>query len=112
MLSTPAIVKRGPVEAKIYEKLQSLNPFHLEIYNESYKHNVPKDSESHFKLLVVSDSFMSKSPLERHRLVNNILREELKNDIHALSIETKTIAQWTENPSVLKTPNCLGGGGT
>ena len=109
MMSSKVITSRGPVESKILEKLKSLDPFHFEIHNESYKHNVPKGSESHFKLLIVSDLFVSKSPLERHRMVNNVLREELSNDIHALSIETKTIAQWQANPIVAQTPKCLGG---
>lgn len=44
----------GPIETKIRECLQKLSPSHLEVVNESYMHNVPKGSESHFKVLVVS----------------------------------------------------------
>jgi BolA protein len=41
----------GPVQARIQEKLlRDLEPQHLEITNESYKHSVPKGSESHFKV--------------------------------------------------------------
>lgn len=47
-----------PTELAIRKKLQdALNPKHLEILNESYMHNVPKGSETHFKVLVVSDKF-------------------------------------------------------
>lgn len=42
---------KGPIEARIREKLvRELEPRHLEITNESYKHSVPKGSESHFKV--------------------------------------------------------------
>lgn len=48
----------GPIENAIVEALTTnLNPIHIEVVNESYMHNVPKDSESHFKVLVVSEKF-------------------------------------------------------
>jgi stress-induced morphogen len=48
----------GPVATSIYKKLSDLtNPNHLEVINESYMHNVPKGSETHFKVVVVSKTF-------------------------------------------------------
>lgn len=48
----------GPIQIAITETLTSqLNPIHIEVVNESYMHNVPKGSESHFKVLVVSEKF-------------------------------------------------------
>lgn len=48
----------NPIEMKIIEVLtENLNPTHLEVINESYMHNVPKGSETHFKVLVVSNEF-------------------------------------------------------
>jgi len=48
----------GQVEETIRSKLtSSLQPTHLSILNESYMHNVPKGSETHFKVIVVSDKF-------------------------------------------------------
>lgn len=48
----------GPIENAIVEALTTnLNPIHIEVVNESYMHNVPKNSESHFKVLVVSEKF-------------------------------------------------------
>lgn len=47
-----------PIENSIRTKLsQNLNTVHLDIINESYMHNVPKGSETHFKVIVVSDKF-------------------------------------------------------
>nr|CAD7594353.1 unnamed protein product [Timema genevievae] len=49
-----------PVESIIRHKLTScLSPVHLEVINESYMHNAPKGSESHFKVVVVSEKFES-----------------------------------------------------
>lgn len=101
----------GPIGTIIKQKLSTeLLPDFLEIVNESYKHNVPPNSESHFKVLVVSKHFEGKSILDRHRTVNRILSEELKVSIHALSIQALTTEQWQLNPTVHTTPNCLGGG--
>ena len=41
----------GPVQIEMERKLrQAFEPTHLEVVNESYKHCVPKDSETHFKV--------------------------------------------------------------
>lgn len=43
----------APIQASIEEKLsQELTPVHLEVINESFMHNVPKGSETHFKVCV------------------------------------------------------------
>ena len=105
-LATTAVRMEAVIRSKIDE---ALRPIHVELLNESSKHNVPKGSESHFKLLVVSDAFEGKSLIERHRLVNTVLKDELQRGIHALSIQAKTPAQHAANPSVSSTPNCLGG---
>lgn len=100
----------APVETAIRNKINvAFNPVHFDVINESYKHNVPKGSESHFMVLVVSDAFEGKTPIQRHRMVNQVLDEELKNSVHALSIQAKTPAQWEVSPVVNRTPNCLGG---
>jgi BolA protein len=41
--------------------------------------------------------------------VNKVLADELKNSIHALSIQAMTTKQWEADQTVVKTPNCLGG---
>ncbi len=99
------------VQQTIEEKITaSLAPTHLQVVNESYKHNVPAGSESHFKLVIVSGGFEGKSLLQRHQAVNAILQEELKRHIHALSMETLTAGEWQErNGRTAATPPCLGG---
>lgn len=35
----------------------AFNPIYLQVTNESYMHNVAPGSESHFKVVIVSESF-------------------------------------------------------
>jgi len=99
------------VQSGIEKKLiENLNTSHLEVINESNNHNVPAGSESHFKLVLVSDDFEGKNLLARHRLVNKILEDELKNKIHALAMHTYTNSEWQQkNENAPKSPPCLGG---
>lgn len=89
----------------------ALDPAYLEVNNESHMHNVPPGSESHFKLVIVSAEFEGKTLIKRHQAVNGILEKELREDIHALSMETFTAADWEKRGgAVLSSPQCLGGG--
>lgn len=85
-------------------------PTRLEILNESDMHNVPSGSESHFKVVVVSKKFEGKSFVERHQMIYQLLAQELKEKIHALSLQTFTPQEWlVKKGRVAKTPECLGG---
>ena len=99
------------VQANIEQKLaESLNPAHLEVINESHMHNVPPGSESHFKVVIVTDAFDGVSRVRRHQQVNGILATELQDDIHALSMQTMTPDEWTARGGrVMESPECLGG---
>ena len=46
--------------------IKDFNPSVLKIVNESYMHSVPQDSETHFKLVIVSDFFMNISQVKIH----------------------------------------------
>lgn len=94
----------------ITEKLQTLSPEYLEVINESHMHNVPEGSESHFKVVIVSDAFKDKMLIARHRLVNKALEEELNGSIHALALHTMTMEEWFEKGNAPESPPCLGGG--
>ena len=82
------------MQSQIEERLDGLEPLHLEVVNESGNHNVPRGSESHFKVTVVSKQFESMSPIERHRAINSLLKEEMAHSIHALAIHAYTEADW------------------
>ena len=79
------------VEISIREKLMiALEPTRLDVVNESHLHaghsSSPGTGESHFRVLIVSPLFLEKSRIDRHRLVNAALAEELKGSVHALVI--------------------------
>lgn len=100
------------VQAEIERKLaEAVHAQHLEVINESGNHNVPPGSESHFKVVLVSDDFTGKTLVARHRRVNEILAEELAGKIHALAIHTYTAEEWrAQNGNAPMSPPCLGGG--
>jgi BolA protein len=68
-----------------------LEPTRLDVVNESHLHaghaSSPGTGESHFRVLVVSKGFAGKSRLERHRIVNDLLRDELRDGVHALAVK-------------------------
>ena len=79
------------IEEQITKKLlQAFAPVAIEVVNDSHRHTghagSPQTGESHFSVKVVSESFAGKSRVERHRMVNEVLAEELKDRIHALAI--------------------------
>ncbi|PWR00021.1 BolA family protein [Leucothrix pacifica] len=99
------------IQSIIEQKLeQTFSPDYLEVVNESYMHNVPEGSESHFKVTVVSAEFEGQRLIGRHRMVNKTLSEELQT-IHALAIHTLTPDEYFEKAGkVPESPECLGGG--
>ncbi|GAF77947.1 unnamed protein product [marine sediment metagenome] len=95
------------IEQKI---TQVLHPMHLEVLNESNMHNVPPGSESHFKVTVVSEKFEGRMLVNRHRMVNEVLAEELNGKIHALAMHTMTPDEWFEaGGQSADSPQCQGG---
>jgi len=93
------------IELKLKEKL---NPYFLKVENESYMHSVPKGSESHFRIEIVSNHFENKGLLIRHRFINEILSEELSK-IRACSLHTFTEMEWEKkNGKIEKSPTCSG----
>ncbi|XP_071564847.1 bolA-like protein DDB_G0274169 [Temnothorax nylanderi] len=101
-----------PVENSIRGKLEAaLKPLHCDVINESYMHNVPKNSETHFKVVVVSEKFDKQPLIKRHRMINQLLQAELQGGVHALSIVAKTPEQWETSNTVTASPACRGGFG-
>lgn len=64
----------------------AFSPTHLEVHDDSAAHAGHGASGAHVKVVVVSSAFAGKSPLQRHRMVNELFKEELQGPIHALQI--------------------------
>ena len=101
----------GPFEQSIRSKLSdSLEPEHLEVLNESHMHKVAPGSETHFRVVVVSEKFRGESRVGRHRMINALLSEELSGGVHALAIETYVSEQWkAREEKRQQSPACRGG---
>jgi stress-induced morphogen len=72
-----------------------LSPLILEIEDESHMHSGP-NSETHFKILIVSAEFEGISRIDRQRRVNKVLEEELKNGLHALTQRALSPTEWNK----------------
>ena len=75
----------------ITEKLNSaFAPTRLEVVDESHHHvghaGHRPGGETHFRIYIVANAFKGKGRLERHRMVNQILSNELAGGVHALAI--------------------------
>ena len=93
----------------IEDKLRgAFTPEHLEVVNESHMHSVAKGSETHFKVVVVTDRFDGLSAVRRHQLVYAALAEEMKSKpgVHALAITSRTPAEWATSPEANASPLC------
>ena len=99
------------IQSTIEQKLAGeFDTEYLQVENESHMHNVAPGSESHFKVTIVSDAFRDQMLIKRHRLVNETLKQELKQ-IHALALHTLTPEEWEARQGmVADSPRCRGGG--
>jgi BolA protein len=98
------------VQETIESKLSALTPSHLEVVNESNQHNVPPNSETHFKVVIVAGEFEGKRKVARHQLIYGLVSEELAGPVHALALHTYTVDEWTERNTIAPdSPDCLGG---
>ena len=94
------------IESQIIDIINDkLSPSVLNLINESFMHNVPPGSESHFKLIVVSDVFKDLTKVKRHQLIYSTLNK-IMDEIHALSIYAFDENEYNVNPIVIDSPNC------
>lgn len=47
-----------------------------------------------FAVAIVSAAFAGKTQIQRHRLVNSLLKDEFDQGLHALSLRLKTPQEW------------------
>lgn len=86
---------------------EGLNPLLLKVVNESPNHNVPEGSESHFRVLIVSDQFEGLSLIQRHQKVYQLISEPIRDKIHAFSQRTLTSKEFKDQGGQLgSSPPC------
>jgi BolA family transcriptional regulator, general stress-responsive regulator len=65
-------------------------PQSLKVLDESHQHEghagARPGGQTHFRVYIVSEAFKGKTRIERHRLINGILSDDLAGGVHALAI--------------------------
>ena len=82
---------------KIEQKLgQHLDLRHIEIKDFTGRHLNHKqhDGGFHLEAIIVSDSFIDKTLIDRHKIIYAALGELLQHEIHAFSMKTLTKEEW------------------
>lgn len=99
------------IQQQIEEELtQHFQPAHLRVENESHMHSVPENSETHFKVELVSEQFDDMRKVARHQAVYAVLSEQLAGPVHALALHTYSISEWSAlSEGTPDSPQCLGG---
>ena len=97
------------IQNSIENKLSALNPAYLEVINESHMHSVPENSETHFKVVMVSDQFAGARLVKRHQQIYGALKDELAGPVHALALHLYTPDEW--QGEIPQSPDCMGGNG-
>ncbi len=79
---------------RIEKKLtEALAPDSVKVVDESHQHEGHAGhrpgGQTHFRVYIVAKAFAGKTRVDRHRLVNAILSDELKGGVHALAIHAQ-----------------------
>lgn len=81
-----ALVAPEDVKRYIEDNLQCQ---HLEVIGDGH----------HFEAVIVSEAFVGKSRVQRHQLVYQALGDRMREEIHALSMQTLTPEDWAQRQS-------------
>lgn len=92
-INVPPMTAAPDLSAIIRERLQALDPVSLDIIDDSHLHaghEGSKNGASHFTVRIVTSHFTGLTPVARHRLVYDRLKDLLPYPIHALALDTRT----------------------
>ena len=78
----------APEDVKRYIE-DKLECQHLEVIGDGH----------HFEAVIVSEVFVGKSRVQRHQLVYQALGDRMREEIHALSMQTLTPEDWAQRQS-------------
>jgi BolA protein len=97
------MTQAGPLYRQIEAKIQQqLAPTFLDIQDDSAKHRHHQAMvgntlpETHFRVTIVSEEFKGKPLIKRHRMINELLKEEFTQGLHALQLVTKTPEEYNK----------------
>ncbi|MBV9558006.1 MAG: BolA family transcriptional regulator [Pseudolabrys sp.] len=81
-------------EDVISKKLgDAFSPDSLKVLDESHLHaghaGHREGGQTHYRVYIVSAAFKGKSRIDRHRMINAALKDELAGSVHALAIHAQ-----------------------
>ena len=87
------------IEETITKKIKNnISPSYFKLINFSEQHRHHETNNrtdySHIKLVISSEVFINKNKISRERIVHKLLREELRDHVHALVLELYTISEF------------------
>ncbi|MCB0412594.1 MAG: BolA family transcriptional regulator [Bdellovibrionales bacterium] len=106
---------QGSRQSRLEHLLRAeFQPVFLNVINESHSHSVPENSETHFRVELVSKTFKDLGRLARSRKVHVLVAEEFAEGLHALSLQLYTPEEWEKlgEQSLFGSPACRGGSRT
>ena len=56
-----------------------------------------KGEETHFEVFIISNDFENKNRLERHKMVNNFLKNEFVGSLHSITYKLITVSESKKN---------------
>ena len=56
-----------------------------------------KGEETHFQITIISNDFKNKNRLERHKIVNNLLKDEFEGSLHSITYKLMTVSESKRN---------------
>ncbi len=95
------------IKEKLYRELEA---DHVEILNGSYLHYTDRivrnfsgihAAGDSLRIMIVSKQFADLPLIERHRLVNSVLKDELEHYISTLELKPLTPQEWEKEEHVL-----------
>ncbi len=88
--------RRAYIEEKLRRELAAT---HIDVIDESHLHAGHAGARSgggHFRVILVSEKFEGLRPVAAQRLVYQVLEEEMRGMIHALSLATYAPEAWAK----------------
>ena len=77
-----------------------INPYFFSVKDVSEDHrghqSFKEDVESHFEIIIVADKFYNTNKIERHRIVNKVLKEEFLSDLHSVTLKAYSIEEYNK----------------
>ena len=81
--------RKKRIESILYENFKDSE---IKVLDNSFEHNGHNNfdgqQESHFQIILNKNSSYKESSLFTHRKINNLLKDEFLNGLHALEIKT------------------------